>query len=142
MKRLSAWVLTAVAIAAIGGCKLELSSPDKALQETVKANLAGMNDKDAYEVLDSVHSQSPYHEQMQMMLEEINKLYTLKSELLSFEYMGQAGEYATALVKQKTEKVDGPDFRDNIVTTMTVFRKDGEAWKIWQSLTMDVEYLD
>jgi hypothetical protein len=141
MKRFNAFVLAAVTVLTVCGCKVELSTPDKELRGSVMANIEGMNAKDSYDVLDSVHSQSPYYEQMQMMVEEINKLYTLKSELLSFEYMGQSGEYATALVKQKTEKIDGPEFRNNIVTTMTVFRKDGEAWKIWQSLTLDVEYL-
>lgn len=126
------------------GCKIELSTPSEELKAVIQTNIDGMNSENVQASLDAVHSQSPFYEQMQVMLEEVAKVYDLESTLEDYQYVGMDAnkEKAVVLVKQKTAKIDGPEFRDNIVEMMTVFKKDGEYWKIWQSLTLDVEYLD
>lgn len=128
----------------IAGCKIELSTPAEELKATIESNINGMNDENIDASLEAVHTQSPFYDQMQVMLSEIAKVYDLESSLVSFEYLGmdKAKSKAVVLVRQKTVKLSGPDFRDNIVDTMTVFKKDGDVWKIWQSLTLDVEYLN
>lgn len=130
------------AVVTLSGCRIEFSTPEKDLMVVVNANISGMNAKDIAQAMDSVHAESPFYEQMHVMLEEINKIYDLTTELISFEYLGSNEEYAIAIVKQKTSKDDGPKFKDNVVKMMSVFKKQEGVWKVWQSLTLDIEYLE
>lgn len=137
-------ILGVCSLLLFAGCKVELVTPAEELKTAIQSNIDGMNTENIEASLSAVHTQSPFYDQMQVMLEEIAKVYDLESSLVSFEYLGmdKAQSKAVVLVKQKTTKIDGPEFRDNVVDTMTVFKKEGDAWKIWQSLTLDVEYLN
>lgn len=138
------FLILILAVFVLSACKVEFSTPAEELKGIIQANIDGMNSENVEQSLEAVHSESPFYEQMQVMLEEISKVYDLESSLIDFQYIGTSDDKSKAVVllKQKTSKLDGPEFRDNIVEMMTVFKKENDAWKIWQSLTLDVRYLD
>ena len=122
------------------GCK---ESPKKDLKKLIDNHVSAMNTQDVTEAMNAIHKESPFYEQMYKMLESINDVYQLKTELAYFEYIGAYKEdYSIAVIKQKTTKEDGPNFRDNVVETMSIFKKADGEWKIWQTITIGVKYLD
>jgi hypothetical protein len=117
----------------LGGCKFEFMTPDKEIKAVFQQNIAGMNEESADLTMGTVHPKSQSYEQMQVLLEEIWKQYDLKTTMTGFQYIGSYGkDYAIAWTEQKSEKVEGPEFRDNFVSAFTIFRMSEGSWKIWQ----------
>ena len=124
------------------GCRFEFSTPEAELKAVLGDHIDGMNNGDVVEAMEPVDKTSPFYDQMYMMLESIGDVYQLEISLDDFEYVGTSEDNAIVVIKQRTVKVEGPDFRDNAVRSLVVFRKVDEEWKIWQSLTLAVEYID
>ncbi len=111
------------------------------LKETLEQNLEACGRENLQMAMRGIHSKSPVYEQSRQASTRIFQLYDLRYEMLSFGYIGTDGEYSVARVKQKTTKIKGPAFRDNIVDTMQIFRKEVNQWKVWQTTVLEVKYI-
>ena len=124
------------------GCRREVT-PEEDIKAVLIAHIEQMNSDDPVEAMGSIHEDAPFYEQMYAILEGIKGVYDLNTEIIDFVYIGSRGpDMAVAAVKQSTVKESGPDFRDNIVESLLVFKKDKGEWKIFQSVILSVEYPD
>jgi hypothetical protein len=124
-----------------GAPKPPLEDVAKALQAVLEDNVKALNEKALDLGMSAIHSQSPVLAPTRQMLEKIHAAYDLHVEILSFAYIGRDAEYAVARASQKTTKVRGPEFRDNVVDAMHIFRQENGQWKVWQSAVLSVEFL-
>ena len=93
------------------------------IEKAVKENIKHTQNEDVDAVMKSLHSQSPSYLPSQQMIQQLFPAYDLKYELLSFQFVGEDGEYAYARIKQSTKKVSGPAFQNNIIDALMVFKK-------------------
>jgi len=112
----------------------------QALRKTVEENFQGYRDESLDKVRATIHSKSPVYQNTIAMTQRLFGAYTLKYTLVGFTFMGSDGEYAVARVKQKTEKIAGPGFRNNQTDTMAVFKKEDGKWKFWQQTILEIKY--
>jgi hypothetical protein len=94
------------------------------------------------EVKRTIHSQSPAYIASAQTLKQLFGYYDLKHELLFFRYIGVDGEYAVARGEQKTEKLKGPAFRDNILDSIYIFRKEKGKWKLCQQAVLESRFIE
>jgi len=112
-----------------------------AIAISLQENLTALQDEDMEGVMKTIHTQSPVYIPTQETCRTLFPYYDLKYELLDFEFIGMTGEYAIGRFRQKTEKISGPAFQNNIVDTVCVFRKEGDEWKFWNQVIIDVGYV-
>ncbi|PCJ47149.1 MAG: hypothetical protein COA74_12315 [Gammaproteobacteria bacterium] len=99
---------------------------------------AGLQD----EVIDQIHPNSLSYAQSKQMLKQLFANYQLDVSLKEFKYMGKDKIYAYAKVQQKTLKISGPEFKNNITEQLIVFKQDGDDWKIWTTAILNIKYLE
>jgi hypothetical protein len=126
------------------GCKIEFKTPEKELRTVLDGQLSALNAEEMEKVMSYTWEDAPMFDQQFDILQRIKQLYDLKTSLVSCEYLGSSkdGTFAVILMKQKTEKVSGPEFKNNVVTTAVTFKKVSGAWKMWQSVTFAIDYVD
>jgi len=112
------------------------------LKKVVEANLAALNKEDLDAASACIHPKAPLFAATRETSKRIFETHDLIYELQSFRYIGRDADYAVARVTQETRKKAGPAFRDNRVDAMHVFRKDGADWKLWQTVVLEVQFLD
>jgi len=111
-------------------------------KEVIRKNLQALQAEDVDAAMATVHPKSPIFAQTRAVTARLVAAYDLKYELLSVSYFGQDKDYLAVRVKQKTTKVKGPAFRDNVVDVVDFLRKDGGKWKLWQTAVLQIKYLD
>ena len=139
MKKLFCLLLAAGIFA---GCKIEWKTPEKELKSVYMAQLAAMNAEDVEGVMSHFCDDAPLFDEQLGFLHQIKNVYDLRSTLVSFEYIGanKAMTVAYAVIRQRTEKVTGPDFKNNETVTGITFRFQNGSWKIWQSVTLETTF--
>lgn len=112
------------------------------LKKAVETNLEGLNKKDLEMTMLVVHPESVNYEPTKKAITYFNEQYDLKCSLIAFKFICLDGDYAIVRIKQRTNKIKGPGFKDNEVDMYHIFRKDKDAWKIWQSTILETTYLE
>ena len=112
-----------------------------ALRKVYEANLRATQAENTAAILATVHPKSPSRALVSRALSQLFARYDLRYQMLSFTYVGRDEDYAVARVKQKTTKVAGPAFRDNVLDCLQIFRKDGDGWKLWTSANLEITYV-
>jgi hypothetical protein len=112
------------------------------LENVMKTNADGITHKDLEKAMSAIHSKSPGFVQTKEITERLLKDYNLKQRIVSFKFLGADKDYAVARVKTETVQDKGPAFKNNVVDSMQVFRKDSGKWKLWTSATLEIKYLD
>ncbi len=93
------------------------------------------------DVMKTMHSESPASMHIKVGLEQMFPVFDLDMSLTEFGFVGVSGDYAMARVKQKMEKVSGPaTFKNQVIEQVFVFKQEQNQWKIWQAMTLDVDY--
>jgi ketosteroid isomerase-like protein len=114
----------------------------KELRAVVDANLDAANAKDLDAYMASIHPKSLSFENTRRQMAQLHKTYELSYKVTQYSFVGNDADYAVARVRQETKKKKGPEFRDNEVDTLQVFRKDKDTWKIWTSAVLEVKYFE
>jgi hypothetical protein len=112
------------------------------LQRVLLENFDAYEKEEIFRVLATVHTLSPAYMATKEVSNQIFPLYDLKYELLNFRYLMTDEEYALGRVLQKTTKVDGPKFRDNVIDLIVVFKQEKGEWKLWSQVILSIEYLN
>lgn len=122
------------------------AADDSALKKTIQAvvieNLNAAQKENIQALMKTVHTNSPVYQATRSQSEMIFAAYKLKYKLHSVRVIGQDGDWVFARIDVTTTKVDGPDFRNNRTSLLQVFRKDGDSWKYWNQLLLDLTYTE
>ncbi|MFO7287747.1 MAG: hypothetical protein C0P79_012900 [Gammaproteobacteria bacterium] len=112
------------------------------LIDTIRATFesyVAAQSRDAKATLEHFHRSSPTYESAREMLHQLFLNYKLRCALETVDVVGMDESYVYARVRQRTEKVEGPAFRDNVTDVLIVLREDEGAWKIWNQALLSVE---
>ncbi|MCP4649967.1 MAG: nuclear transport factor 2 family protein [PVC group bacterium] len=131
-------VVFAVASSAVAADK----AMDAELRAVVEANFVALANEDVDAAMKTIHTQAPGYLQTKELSNQLFPYYDLKYELLEFNYIAIDGEYALARAIQKTIKVDGPAFQNNIVDFIYVFKQEDGVWKFWSQAIVDTKFID
>ena len=112
------------------------------LKQVVLTNFAASEKEDANAVMETLHADSPTIKSTSQVLEGLFSFYDLKYELLSFSFLVQDGDYAVARAKQKTTKIAGDEFKNNVLDSIYIFRQQDAAWKLWQQVVLETEFIN
>ncbi|MHC4717822.1 MAG: hypothetical protein ACYS5V_12690 [Planctomycetota bacterium] len=110
-------------------------------KEVILKHLQAMQAEDMDAMVATFHPRSPNVAPTRMMTAKLAQAYDLKYELLSLSYFGADKDYLAVRVRQKTTKVAGPGFRDNVVDVVHFLRKDGKRWRLWQATLLEIKFL-
>lgn len=111
------------------------------IEDLIKQNLEYTEAKNTDAVMETMHSDSLSYQPTLQMLQQLFPVYDLKYTLMSYKFVAEEGGYAYARVLQRTEKVEGPEFQDNDVEALQIFKQEDGEWKFWSQANLRVEYL-
>jgi hypothetical protein len=89
------------------------------------------NAQDLQGILRLMHKESFAYMPTQQLLLKLFAAFELQTSLLSSVFIARDDDYAYVRIKLRTEKLAGPDFKNNVTEFLVVFRMRGNAWRIW-----------
>lgn len=101
-----------------------------------------LNGHDIEGVISTIHSASPAQGPTRQILGQMFNVFRLKNEIVDTKYIGNDEDYVYIKMKQKITKITGPEFRDNISDSIVVARREGEAWKVWSMMPLEVTFCE
>ncbi len=106
----------------------------------IQNNIKYMQQENVELTMSTLHTQSPVYEATKMTSIQIFEVYDLKYELSQYNFITQDGEYAYARVVQRTTKMSGPEFGNNVIDLLHVLKKEAGKWKIWTSAPLEIQF--
>ncbi|MCF6344896.1 MAG: nuclear transport factor 2 family protein [Thiomicrorhabdus sp.] len=109
---------------------------------TAKIAATSKGSESIEDIMSTIHSGSPVALETRAQMEQILPAVDMNASLVEFSFVGQAGDYAVAKIKEKAEKITGPaQFKSNEMEQLIVFKQEDGQWKIWQASVLDIKYL-
>jgi len=99
-----------------------------------------MNCNKLEEVMSLIHSNSPVQIPTRQLLGQLMSNYKLNNELLLTYYVGAYNDYIFIRMKQKTIKLEGPEFKNNITDSIVAMKQDDGEWKIWSMMPLQTNF--
>ncbi len=112
------------------------------LQRVLLENFDAYEKEEIFRVLSTIHTLSPTYLPTKDVANAIFPDYELKYEVVGFKLLAIDDEYAIARVLQKTFKVEGPKFKDNVIDAFIVYKQEKAQWKLWSQIILGVEYIN
>ncbi len=112
------------------------------LKQVLMENFDAYEKEDIFRILPTIHTLSPSYQTTKQVANKIFSTYDLKYELVNFRYLLTDGDYALARILQKTSKVSGPAFRDNLLDIIVVFKQEKGQWKLWSQIVLKLEFIN
>ncbi len=112
------------------------------LKNVVLENFDAYQNENISRVMETIHTLSPQYLLVKEAGTTIFPTYDLKYELLTFKYLVTDGEYALARGMQKTSKISGPAFRNNIIEVIFIFKQEEGKWKLWNQAVLALEFVN
>lgn len=101
------------------------------LQKILEEQLRCQNEQDLQGAMRLIHAASYSYGPTQQFLLNLFANYKLNFRLLDHKLLALDDDYAFFRFKVRSEKIDGPDFKDNITDSIGIFRNVDGSWKIW-----------
>lgn len=121
------------------------SSGSSAAKENIRAvlmNNARATEEENLELLrDTLHPNSPSYDSTIEVSKQSWETYDVRTELTIHDITVDR-THAAAEVTLVTEKVSGPEFRDNSITSVQTLRTYQGEWHIYNSTVEEIEYLE
>lgn len=138
------WICLLSIVLVMGGAQdvVAADSLKKVIQAVVLENMNASQKENMAALLKTIHPESPILDMTRQQSEMVFSQYRLKYKIHAIHVIGEDGDYAVARVDVTTTGVEGPGYNDNRSSLLQVFRKDGESWKYWNQLLLDVQYLE
>jgi hypothetical protein len=108
------------------------------LRDLVAGNITAYDNEDLDGSMKLIDTHSPDYESTKAALAEQFKDLDVKSELVSFEYIGHDDEFAYGRVKTKTTGQPGSGFVDNTVDALYIFHQESGTWKLWSEKILGI----
>ena len=112
------------------------------LKQVLTENFDAYQKEEIFRVLPTVHTLSPAYKSTKDIASKIFPAYDLNYELVSFKYLLTDDKYAIARVSQKTTKVSGPAFRNNLLDLIVIFKQEKGQWKLWSQIVLEIEFIN
>jgi hypothetical protein len=104
---------------------------DKPFLTAVTEFVGFQNEQDIQGILRLMHKESFAYKPTQQVFLRLFAAFELQTTLLSTVFLTSDEDYAYVRLKLRTEKIAGPDFKNNITEFLVVFRLINNVWKIW-----------
>jgi hypothetical protein len=91
--------------------------------------------------MSTIHSESPVRDATKALIEKIKDVYDLRYSVTDLKPEIPSADEAWVTFTQITERTAGPQFRNNRVKGVHIFKKEGGHWKFYDSKVIDAEYL-
>jgi hypothetical protein len=118
--------------------KVSVSSP----LTVVRTQLDALNRQNLNTSMDSIHPSSPMFQSTKEFGETLFKNYKLRFTLQNLVLESITADTAKVRFTQITRKISGPEFQNNRLTGVHTLKKHQGKWKIYDSKTIKIEYLD
>jgi len=106
----------------------------------VYENIRASNAEDVDAYMATIHPDSPAYASTREMLATIFQNYDLKYSVSGLNVLEETSREVRLSFVLITQKIRGPDFRDNKITGVMVLRKDGDKWKIYDQTVDKIDY--
>ncbi len=125
------------------GCKRVPEADREAALETVRRNVRLLEEKKIDEMMETIHPQSPAFAPTRKSVTDLVKEFDLKCDLKALDFVGVRKGDLRVRFEQITERKKGgvaePRTR---LTGIHVLRKDGAAWKIFDTEVIGLKMVD
>lgn len=119
--------------------KVPVSSP----LTVVRAQFNALNRQDWNASMDSIHPASPIFQSTKEFGEALlANNYKLRFTLQSIALESTTADTAKVRFTQITKRISGPEFRNNRLIGVHTLKKHQGKWKIYDTKTIKIEYLD
>ena len=109
----------------------------------VRAQTDALNKEDLDAALALVDPDSPGFAETKRLSEQLFRTYDIRYTLSEAAVEAVTGNEATVRFMQTTEKLSGPDFRDNRIEGVHVLKRQADGgWKLYTTRADKVVYLD
>ena len=136
------YLLLCVALVAAGCGRVPQADRDAVL-ETVRRNVRLLQEKKIDEMMETIHPQSPAFAGTRTEVGDLVKEYDVKCNLAAVDVVGGRSGEVRVRFEQITERTKGgivePKTR---LTGVHVLRKDGAAWKIFDTEVIAVDEVE
>ena len=125
---------------AIAACERVPKAERDAAIETVRRNVRLMQEKKIDEMMETIHPQSPSFAGTRTEVADLVKDYDLKCELAALDVIGARSDVIRVRFEQITERTKGGVVElKTRLTGVHVLKKDGGAWKIFDTEVIAVD---
>lgn len=130
-------------IAATGCSKRSASAPSSSdpVLVVVRAQADALNRKDLSAYMATIDPDSPAFASTKEMMEKITQAYDLRYTVKEATVESVNGDEARVRFDQITEKVSGPEFRNNEIKGVHTLKKRNGAWKVASTQIDKIDYL-
>lgn len=109
--------------------------------ETLEKYLEAINENKLEETMSMLHKNSPAQLPTRHAIGPLMSTYKLYHRILDPEYIGADKDYLYLRMKQKTRKLNGPEFQNNISDVLVAMRQDEGVWKIWSIMPLETTFI-
>ena len=128
---------------AIAACERVPKAEREAAVETVRRNVRLLQEKKIDEMMETIHPQSPAFAGTRQEVSDLVKEYDLQCELNAVEVIGgRSGEVRVRFEQITGRKKGGIAEPGTRLTGVHVLRKDGAAWKIFDTEVIGADIVD
>jgi hypothetical protein len=113
----------------------------EAVTAVVYANINAHNNEDVDGYIATIHEDAPNRNSYRATLNDMYRNFDLWHTISDVEVVKITNREAQVSFVLTTEKIRGPDFRDNVVTGVFILRKEDGEWKLYDREIEDVKYL-
>jgi tetratricopeptide (TPR) repeat protein len=125
-----------------GGTAAEAAQPEDDPVAVIFANIDASNAESVPHYMATIHSNSPSYQSTKEMTKEAFGLFDLSYRISGIKIKKQTSNEAVVAFTLTTQKIRGPNFRDNRITGDMILRKEDGKWKIYNQVVHDVKYLN
>lgn len=122
------------------GCNKFDRKTESELNDVIQRNLKASQDENIEMALMDIDD--PMKEQTKALLETLFEQYDLSYKIIKIKILSCDEETAEVEVVQETRKIKGPDFNDNVCTTIHTLKKRPTGWKFVASKIKSFEALE
>lgn len=105
---------------------------DEELFTVLKENIKSMEEDDIDRYMETIHPESPAFDSTKDLMEQLSA-YTLDIKISDLVVEEKSEEEAKVSFKQKSIKIDGPEYQNNEVIGVHTLKPDGGVWKVFNT---------
>ena len=133
--------ITFIAFVLAVGCSKK-NEDDSGITSVVYENMKFAQNEDIENFMATIHEQAPKYASTEKEIRQAFNKYDIKYTLEGVKVIEKSDQNAKVKFVQKAEKINGPEFRNYVVTGIHVLKKSDGKWKIYSTLIEKLEYLD
>jgi hypothetical protein len=126
-----------------GGQLAEQASPtDENPLAVIYENIRASNGENVNRYMATIHSKSPSYQSTETMTKEAFSLFDLSYKISGLKILKQNKNEVVVAFTLTTQKIRGPNFRDNRISGDMILRQEDGRWKIYNQVVHDIKYLN